>query len=80
MLRPPTPDFRKIPCPLSSKGVIRLTSGTAQYQCSRLRQVIAEFNVGDCDFTTHDESQIPVEPDERLVVVDFTPFARRNTP
>jgi hypothetical protein len=80
MLRPPGPEFRKIRCPRCAQGFIRMAGGTAQYQCSRLHQVIDGFEVGDCDFTTRDESRIPVEPNERFVVVDFTPFARRNTP
>ncbi|MFJ3182336.1 hypothetical protein ACIPJN_28645 [Streptomyces sp. NPDC086796] len=76
----PGPNFRRIVCPECRKGTIRLASGTARFQCSRLRQVIDGFQVGHCDFATRDRAEIPVEPGERVVVVDFTPFAQRTAP
>ncbi|MFF8994510.1 hypothetical protein ACF09H_32220 [Streptomyces sp. NPDC014983] len=76
----PGPNFRRIACPECQKGTIRLASGTARFQCSRLRQVIDGFPVGNCDFATRDRAEIPVEPGERVVVVDFTPFAQRIAP
>ncbi|MFJ2217958.1 hypothetical protein ACIQVO_38190 [Streptomyces sp. NPDC101062] len=76
----PGPNFRRITCPDCRKGTIVLASTTARYQCSRLRQVIDGFKVGNCDFTTRDRAEIPVEPGEQVVVVDFTPFAQLTTP
>ncbi|WP_446047401.1 hypothetical protein [Streptomyces olivaceus] len=76
----PGPNFRRITCPDCQKGTIVLASTTARFQCSRLRQVIDGFKVGNCDFATRDRAEIPVEPGEQVVVVDFTPFAKLTTP
>ncbi|WP_217226133.1 hypothetical protein [Streptomyces anulatus] len=75
----PGPNFRRITCPECRKGKIVIASGTARLQCSRLRQVIDGFKVGNCDFATWDTAEIPVEPGERFVVLDFTPFAQLTT-
>lgn len=73
----PGPNFRRIACPQCQKGTIALASTTARFQCSRLRQVIDGFQVGNCDFATRDRAEIPVE---QVVVVDFTPFAKLTAP
>ncbi|MEU0374945.1 hypothetical protein ABZ070_33060 [Streptomyces sp. NPDC006283] len=76
----PGPNFRRITCPQCEKGRIVLATGTARFQCSRLRQVVDGFKIGNCDFATRDRDEIPVKPGERVVVVDFTPFAHLTTP
>ncbi|MFI1189634.1 hypothetical protein [Streptomyces californicus] len=75
----PGPSFRRITCPDCRWGTITLASDTARFQCSRLRRVIDGFPVGHCDFATRDRAEIPVEPGERVVIVDFTPFAQLTT-
>ncbi|WP_274036759.1 hypothetical protein [Streptomyces sp. MMBL 11-1] len=41
--------------------------------------MIHSFPVGHRDFATRDRAEIPVEPGERVVIVDFTPFAQLTT-
>jgi hypothetical protein len=53
-----------------------MATGTARLQCSRLRWSHDGFSGGHCDFATRNREDIPLEPGERLVIVDFTPFAR----
>ncbi|MEO3978956.1 hypothetical protein [Streptomyces sp. CAU 1734] len=76
----PGPNFRRITCPQCRKGTIVLASTTARFQCSRLRQEADGFRSGHCGFATRDRAEIPVEPGERVTVVDFTPFAKLTTP
>ena len=58
----PGPGHRRIPCPACQRGEIRLASGTREFRCW-------------CGFASRDEADLRLPSRERLVIVDFTPFA-----
>ncbi|MEV5129283.1 hypothetical protein AB0K87_01970 [Streptomyces sp. NPDC053705] len=76
----PGPGHRKIRCPLCGEGTIRLATGTAELQCSKLKWSHSGFSGGSCTFATRDYTSIPLEPGERLVIRDFSPFAYTPPP
>ena len=71
----PGPGHRRIPCPLCPNGTIRMAPDSAALRCSNLKWTHDGFSGGHCTFTTRDYSSVPLEPGERLVIRDFSPFA-----
>ena len=58
----PGPGFTCIRCPACPRGEIRLASDTREFRCW-------------CGFASRNESDLRLPSGERLVIVDFTPFA-----